>query len=46
MTRPMQVKFTASPMEGGNKWERQMQLFTVDPDLRDYLPRNKQTNVQ
>lgn len=33
-------------MEGVNKWECQMQLLTVDPDFRDYLPRNKQTNVQ
>lgn len=33
-------------MEGVNKWERQMQLFTIDPDCGDYLPRSRQINVQ
>lgn len=33
-------------MEGVSKWECQMQLFAVDPDLRDSLPRNKYTSVQ
>lgn len=46
MTHPMQAKFTESSMEDINKLKHQMQLFSVDPDFRDYLPRNKQTNLQ
>lgn len=33
-------------MEGVNKWERQLQLFTVDPDCCDYLSRSRQIIVQ